>query len=250
MKNSTLLTKNKVGTITAEDQKQVDDYLETARAFARITYSSVYVIDYATLSFDYVSENPLFLSGFTPEEVMQMGYEFYFKCVPENDLRLLEILNEEGFDFFEKLPAGEKKQYHISYDFHLVNAEGKAVLINHKLTPLFLTSEGRMWKAMCVVSLSYRQEAGNVTIYKQGSNELWTLDTSLRIWRRSVKASLTEKEMDVLRLYAQGYTIGQIAEKLFVAPDTVKYYRRRIFDNFGVSSIVEALSYAVNSKLI
>jgi DNA-binding NarL/FixJ family response regulator len=54
----------------------------------------------------------------------------------------------------------------------------------------------------------------------------------------------------VLRLYAQGLTINQIAARIFVTPDTVKYYRRRIFERLEVSNIVEALSSAVNSKLI
>ncbi|WP_205945126.1 LytR/AlgR family response regulator transcription factor [Pedobacter psychrodurus] len=38
----------------------------------------------------------------------------------------------------------EKKNYSITYDFHLINQEGKPTLINHKLTPLFLTGEGKM----------------------------------------------------------------------------------------------------------
>ncbi len=56
--------------------------------------------------------------------------------------------------------------------------------------------------------------------------------------------------MEILHLHAQGLTINQIAEKIFVSPDTVKYYRRRIFDRLNVSNIAEALAYAVNSKMI
>lgn len=72
----------------------------------------------------------------------------------------------------------------------------------------------------------------------------------LNIWRRSDKPTLTERETEVLRLHAQGLTIIQIAKRLHVAPDTVKYYRRRIFERLNVSNMVEALSYAVNSKII
>jgi DNA-binding CsgD family transcriptional regulator len=192
----------------------------------------------------------LFLCGHTAEEVLKMGYDFYFKNVPEEDLKLLDTINEAGFDFFEKLPVDEKKQYSISYDFHLVNRNGKKQLINHKLTPLFLNSEGKMWKAICIVSISHHQQAGNVTIYRHGTTDAWTLDTVTRAWRRSEKSKLTERETEVLRLCAQGLTINQIADKMFVAPDTVKYYRRKIFEHFEVSSIVEALAQAVNNKII
>lgn len=248
--NSGLLTKNNVRNISDEDRLLQKDYLEAVKSFARLTYESVYVIDYEKMTFEYVSENPLFLAGYSPEEVLNLGYEFYFKNVPEDDLELLNLINNAGFDFFEKLPAEEKKQYSITYDFHLKKKDGKLVLIHHKLTPLFLTSEGKMWKSMCIVSISHHKNAGNICIYKQGSDEIWELDLASNAWRKSEKPKLTRREIEILQLHAQGLTINQIAEKIFVAPDTVKYYRRRIFERFGVSNIVEALSYAVNSKMI
>lgn len=248
--NTSLLTRNKVETVTEEDSRQLNDYLEAVKAFARLTYESVYVINYADMSFEYVSENPLFLCGYTSQEVQQMGYDFYFKNVPDADLELLNQLNDAGFDFFEKVPDEEKRLYSISYDFHLVNEQRKPILINHKLTPLFLTPSGKMWKAMCIVSLSHQQQAGNVVIHKQGSDDYWKLDIKHKLWQRSQKPKLTERETEVLRLYAQGLTINQIAEKIFVAPDTVKYYRRRIFEALEVNNIIAALSYAVSNKII
>jgi DNA-binding CsgD family transcriptional regulator len=248
--NSSLLTKNNLGTIPEEDRFEQNDYLEAVKSFARLTYESVYIINYENMSFEYVSENPLFLCGYSPWEVLNLGYEFYFKNVPESDLEMLNLINEAGFDFFKKLPGDEKKKYSISYDFHLVNKDGKHILINHKLTPLFLTSEKKMWKAMCIVSISHHKNAGNVFIYKQGADEMWKLDLKNNVWRKSDKPKLTEREIEILQLYAQGLTINQIAEKIFVAPDTVKYHRRRIFERLNVTNVIEALSYAVNSKII
>lgn len=246
---SSLLTKNKVEKISAADLQQ-QDYMEAIKAFARLTYESVYVIDYEKMAFEYVSENPLFLCGYLPSEVLDLGYEFYFKNVPEKDLTLLSLINEAGFDFFDKLPDEEKKHYSITYDFHLINREGKPTLINHKLTPLFLTGEGKMWKAMCIVSISQHQQAGNICIYKQGTHDLWALNIENKIWQKSEKPKLSKREIEILQLHAQGLTINQIAEKIFVAPDTVKYYRRRIFERLEVTNMVEALSRAVNSKMI
>jgi DNA-binding CsgD family transcriptional regulator len=249
-KNSSLLTRNTIRKVSEEDHLQQQDYLEAVKSFARLTYESIYVIDYEKMAFEYVSENPLFLCGYSAEEVLQAGYGFYFENVPEKDLELLHLINNAGFDFFEKLPADEKKQYTITYDFHLVNKAGEHILINHRLTPLFLTSEKKLWKAMCIVSLSHHQHAGNICIYKQGSDELWELNTETSAWRKSEKPRLTKREEDVLRLHAQGLTINQIAERLFVSPDTVKYYRRRIFERLNVRNMVEALSYAVGNKII
>ncbi|HWW40256.1 helix-turn-helix transcriptional regulator [Pedobacter sp.] len=248
--NSSLLTKNRIKKTSEEDHLQQQDYLEVVKSFARLTYESVYIIDYEKMGFEYVSENPLFLCGYSSEEVLQMGYEFYFKNVPEKDLELLNLINDAGFDFFAKLPSEERKQYSITYDFHLVNRDGKQILINHKLTPLFLTSDEKIWKSMCIVSIAHHKNAGNVYIHKQGTDETWELNTGNGIWRKSEKPKLSKREIEILRLHAQGLTINQIAEKIFVSSDTVKYYRRRIFERLGVSNMVEALSYAVNNKMI
>lgn len=243
---SSLLTTNKLGAVTETDQH----YLEAVKAFARLSYESIYVIDYQDMTFEYVSENPLFLCGYTATEVLQLGYEFYFRQVPAHDLDLLAKLNEAGFEFYAQLPVEDRKLYSITYDFHLVHKNGKQTLVNHRLTPLFLTPEGKLWKSMCVVSLSRQQAAGNVRIYKQGSEEVWELSVTSKLWQKSAKPSLTERELEVLRLHAQGYAIDQIAEKLFVAPDTVKYYRRKIFERLEVNNVMDALSFAVGSKLI
>lgn len=248
--NSGLYTKNNLGKIPDADRFEQQDYLEAVKSFGRLTYESLYVIDYENMSFEYVSDNPLFLCGYSSEDVLNLGYEFYFKTVPEHDLEMLNQINEAGFDFFQGLSVDEKKKYSITYDFHLVNKDGRHVLINHKLTPLFLTSEGKLWKAMCIVSISHHKNAGNVYIYKQGTDEMWELDLKKNIWRKSEKPKLNKRETEILRLYAQGLTINQIAEKIFVVPDTVKYYRRRIFERLNVSNIVEALSYAEHNKII
>ncbi|NIG55026.1 helix-turn-helix transcriptional regulator [Chitinophaga sp. Cy-1792] len=252
MKNNpgaTLLTKNRLGEITEKDIAD-QHYLEVVKAFARLSYESTYVINYSNMSFEYVSDNPLFLCGNTAEEVMQMGYEFYFRHVPAPDLEMLSILNDAGFDFYAQLPQNEKKNYSISYDFHLVTKAGKEILINHRLTPLFLTTEGKIWKSMCVVSLSSQQTAGNVCIYKHGSNDRWKLNLETKIWHKFTKPELTDRETEVLRMHAQGFSISQIAEKIFVAPDTIKYYRRRIFERLEVANIADALAHAVNNRLL
>lgn len=253
MKNdtkSTLLTRNHLGKVSDDERPLQQDYLEAVKAFARLTYESIYVINYETMTFEYVSENPLFLCGYSSAEVMALGYEFYFKNVPEDDLTLLHTINEAGFDFFESLPGEDKMQYSITYDFYLLNRDGKKILINHKLTPLLLTREKKMWKSMCIVSISHHKSPGNVCIHKQGADAIWELDPNHKAWRKSEKPKLTKREIEVLHLHAQGLSIQEIAEKVSVTPDTVKYYRRQIFDRLNVSTITEALSYAVNSKIV
>lgn len=226
------------------------NYLEVVKAFAKLTYQSIYVIDYQNKSFEYVSDNPLFLCGLNSREVEQLGYGFYFRNVGEDDLNLLLKINEIGFDFYDRLPMEDRKDYTISYDFHIINEKKNSILINHKLTPIFLNEEGKIWKAMCLVSLSPNNTSGNITISKQNSDVIWNFNLKTNKWESQERVKLSDRETEILRLYAGGLSITEIAEKIFVSPDTVKFHRRKLFEKIGVQNITEALSYATNNKLL
>ena len=242
--------KNTVRNISDNELKQTENYLEPIKAFARTTYKSVYIIDYQKKGFEYVSENPLFLCGHTAEEVKEMGYAFYFKYVTKEDVDLLLRINTIGFDFYEKIPVEERKCHTISYDFHLKNNEGKVILINQKLTPLFLANNGKIWKAMCIISLSAEHNSGNIKIYKKGDNKIFKYDLEGGFWKATEKIKLTSREKEVLQFSVRGFTINEIADAIFVSPDTVKFHRRKLFDKLEVANISEAIANAINNKLI
>lgn len=242
--------KNTVNNISKEENKQTVDYLEPIKAFARTTYESIYVIDYQEKGFEYVSENPLFLCGHSAAEVKEMGYAFYFKYVTKQDLDLLININTIGFEFYDKIPLEKRKHHTISYDFHLKNQEGKTILINQKLTPLFLTNEGKIWKAICIISLSNEQDSGNIKIFKKGDDKVFKYDLQGDFWKVEEKIKLSNREKEVLHYSIRGFTIIEIAEAIFVSPDTVKFHRRKLFDKLEVANISEAIAFATNNKLI
>lgn len=242
--------KNSVNSLLDDEKKQILNYLAPIRAFARVTYKSIYIIDYEKKGFEYVSDNPLFLCGHTAEEVQKMGYAFYFKHVIKEDLDLLLKINTVGFDFYDKLPIEDRLNYTISYDFHIKNKESKTVLINQKLTPMFLTKNGKIWKAICIISLSSEEKSGNIKIYKEEDNIIHTYNLQGNYWKSKSKIVLSTREKEILRYSTRGFTISEIAEAIYVSPDTVKFHRKKLFEKLEVSNITEAISYAINNKLI
>lgn len=63
-------------------------------------------------------------------------------------------------------------------------------------------------------------------------------------------SSLTEREVDVLRLMARGLNNQAIAEKLFVSEATVKTHVGHILDKLAVESRVQAVVVAYESRLV
>jgi LuxR family maltose regulon positive regulatory protein len=56
--------------------------------------------------------------------------------------------------------------------------------------------------------------------------------------------SLSQRELEVLRLMAQGLSNREISERLFLALDTIKGHNRRIFDKLQVQRRTEAIARA------
>jgi DNA-binding CsgD family transcriptional regulator len=63
-------------------------------------------------------------------------------------------------------------------------------------------------------------------------------------------AGLTAREVEVLRLVAQGLTDAQVAEQLAISPRTVNYHLTSIYGKIGVSSRSAATRYAIEHRLV
>lgn len=61
---------------------------------------------------------------------------------------------------------------------------------------------------------------------------------------------LTRREVEVLRLIAQGYSNAQIAERLVISVKTVESHRARIVGKLGMRSRVELVRYAMGKGLL
>ena len=55
---------------------------------------------------------------------------------------------------------------------------------------------------------------------------------------------MTERELEILRLIAQGLSNREIAERLFLAVNTVKGHNRVLFDKLQAQSRTEAVARA------
>jgi DNA-binding NarL/FixJ family response regulator len=62
--------------------------------------------------------------------------------------------------------------------------------------------------------------------------------------------NLTDRELEVLGLIAEGLTISQIAVELKISGSTVKYHLTNVQDKLGVTTRAEALVVASKSNLI
>jgi DNA-binding NarL/FixJ family response regulator len=61
---------------------------------------------------------------------------------------------------------------------------------------------------------------------------------------------LTQREQDVLRLVAQGYSAPEIGERLFISPKTVDTYKQRIQEKLGLAHRSDYVQFALKLGLL
>jgi DNA-binding NarL/FixJ family response regulator len=68
--------------------------------------------------------------------------------------------------------------------------------------------------------------------------------------QQSRRPALSEREEEVLRLTAEGYSNHEIADQLQISPKTVDTYRQRIMEKLGLHHRVELVHYALDRGLL
>lgn len=251
MNNDFFDIKNSVNRVDKEELNIFYDDLSFIQALSRCMVGSIFVINYETKGFDYVFGDTSLLGGYSSEEVREMGYDFYNKVVPEKDLALLIKINRIGFDFFEKLSLQDRNKYTITYDYHICNPfTKKRILVNQKLTPMVLTKSGKIWKSLCIISFSSEKEASNIKLINHhgGKNLHYNLDREC--WISEDIISFSDREKEIIQLSIRGFSLQEIASKIHISIETVKFHRRKIFEKLKVDNITDVITFIMKRNLL
>jgi DNA-binding NarL/FixJ family response regulator len=65
-----------------------------------------------------------------------------------------------------------------------------------------------------------------------------------------VHERLSDREYQIMWMIASGKTVGEVAEQLFLSPNTVSTYRARILRKMSMKSNAELMHYAITHHLV
>lgn len=67
---------------------------------------------------------------------------------------------------------------------------------------------------------------------------------------RKMRPSLSEREIEIIRLVAKGFSNDELADRLHLSPETIKVHLRHVYEKLGVESRVEAVTEAMRTGLV
>ncbi len=94
------------------------------------------------------------------------------------------------------------------------------------------------WIAVCILVLSFMvivvilMWRRKTSVVRQSNTAVFNIDTP----------DLNDREQQILNLIVRGMTTPQIAESIFLSPETVKWYRKRLLSKFNVKNTAELIA--------
>ncbi len=242
-----------VGSASAAKEKSLEnpDSRKILDILSRLMNQSIYVADFSSGEFLYVSDHPLFLCGHSAKEVKEMGFSFYEKIIAPEDLPLIMNVNENGFRFFNtKYPEDYREHCYFSVDFRIRQANGNLVLISQRLVPLQLSDDNQIISTLCFISPSNASGPGNAIIQNLLEPFQFQFNTLTHRFDRCDQNQLSDREKEVLSLCAKGDSNKVISKRLNISEFTVKHHKRNIFRKLEVHNTLEAVNFAISNRLV
>lgn len=209
-----------------------------------------YIIDYNKKKFFYIAEQSIFLCGYSRDEVLEMGYDFYKKILSKEDLDKLVEINEVGFSLYYDMPTEKRQDVSISYDLLLHRKDGKTFCVNHKLTPFLFTADGNILMSICCIRLSANNKTGNVIVFFRSKNERLSYSFNTKQWELLSTINLSDIERYIILETDRGTLEKQQANYLNCTRSNIRYYKKQIMKKTNTKTMREAIIFLFSNGLI
>ena len=223
------------------------NFIEFLKVQEEIKNTSICLIDYVEKKFSYITQNDLFLCGYSVEEVERLGIHFFDNVLYPDDKHLFETINKIAYNFFSNQTTPQnRKNYWASYDLRFINKNGTVKMLHFMFRPLVMDSNGNPIICLIQACLSGKSQSGNLCIYSTKDHQFFEYSNSTRKFIPVKRKKLNESEKQVLILLSQGFIGKEIANKLSKKENTIKYYFSSIHRKLNVSNNNEAVYLYAN----
>ncbi len=157
-------------------------------------------------------------------------------------------LTAEPFAFWQMVSRGEAIK---SFEFYACKASGECTRVAVSVVAV-LGPDPLHYNLIYMLSPMFRRRRADEAIERiltDGRATYPLLDPSAQLTSSS-PPDLTHRQLEVLRLMAQGTTVGRIADSLGVSIHTVRSHIQRILEKLDAHSQAEAVARAFRERLL
>jgi DNA-binding CsgD family transcriptional regulator len=214
--------------------------------------SYFYILDLSNMKISNVSCEIKHIHGLQPEETI---FQDILDLIHPDDMEYISKAETKAFELARKIGPEKFRKYKISYCFRLRNAEGSYELFNHQAINLTADENGAMAKALNIHTNISHLSCTNTfklsAIGMFGEPSYLNIDVGDKVTLPDSSAPVfSKREIQIIRLMADGCTSQDIANKLFIAHDTVKNHRKKILSKSGSKNIGHLIARCITGGLL
>lgn len=213
-----------------------------------------YIFDFVSMSFTFMSDSYQSIIGLDPKEIT---IDRFLARTHPDDVDYFSRCESIAAQFlFEHLHPEEIFNYKVNYCFRLKTANDSYQLFLHQSTGISLDDNGRLGSVFGVHSnISHLTDTNNHKISFIGLNGAPSFRNINVFGQEEVKFNtipidLTPRELEILRLIADGNTAREIAELLFIAEPTVRKHRENLLKKTNSKNTAHLINNSIRNGLI
>lgn len=210
-----------------------------------------YVYSFITLKYLYLSKEQISqLIGYPTEpfytNAIEGGLNFTHEFFHPADWSIItEDCFYQVFEVVKKIPASQRDKIRFSYNWRMKRSDST---YGHFLQQFCIVSDEGDGKPILSVGA-----VSDITHLKNDNRIVFSADVfdpdlgfqgfKKEFWPEDAeKHILSKREIEVVRLLAEGLKLDQIADKLFISPFTVRAHKRKIFEKMQVHKVAELVA--------
>jgi len=239
-------SKNRALTITELPQISFDDLTNAIISTGPFYF---YIIDFYDMALSHVSPSIQDIQGFDPESVV---FNDILDSIHPEDVDFVAKTEAAVGNFFYKNIGREKLlTYKMSYCFRARMKDGNYALINHQALMITLDDRGGYGKSLNIHTRI--DHLSTVNTYKFSLIGLNGEPSYMNLSAGNYSVNNTKfskREIDVVKLIANGLNNNEIADALFISPLTVKKHRTNIMSKCDCKNTAQLIKTCVLQGLI
>ena len=216
-----------------------------------------YVIDFYDFSISNISMGFKEAHGVDPDRIKSVNDILAF--THPDDMTLVVKAEETALAVMKEKVGMEKiTEYKFSYNFRFKTASGNYELFNHQSLGLTVDENGNFGKALNIhTNISHLTKSNNKKLSLIGlkGNPSY-LNIDIFAPGDSPKKNpvplnkFSKRELQIIKLIANGHDTGEIAEQLFISLLTVKTHRKNILTKSGCKNAADLVARGISEGWI
>ena len=187
--------------------------------------------------------------GYSLQEINEYGDHFMAAKTHPDDFLILLQNSLSVLKLYFKLNEEEKMSHKLINEYRFLNASNQYVRVIEQHQALELDKNGKLWLALSTLDVSPNQDLSQglksqIFNFRKGDFIPLTQGES------EIKVSLTQREVQILKMIKEGLLSKEISDKLSISVHTVNTHRQRMLEKLWANNSMEAVILASRLGLI